>query len=562
MAGKGQGSGGTAAEPQIIKVTVKTLKEREEFAVWENSTIADFRDEIAKRFRAPTNLLLLIFAGKIVNDRDTLSQAGIQDGFTIHLVIRPQTRAEDQEAQQMNASMHAATLPAPPNGTSLGRGAPGSAGLADLSVLGGNAPSILGVLNELQQLLVVNPEMMLQILENPFVQSMLSNADLITRFLRENPLFQQFVQQNPEVRHIWNNPALLREMIEFIRNPAMMQEILTNRSQTPLLGGDKVLWQMLPDTPKPTLNGPEAQCGSDPPRNKPPPAGLSQPSPTENRDPLPNPWASQFGPQSCIPHRNHGTDVGSIHVSNSPNCSMGQSPWVPPGGPGATAGICNPPEVQNALQAIPRNALPFQSVLSVHYMRNIMQALSQNPSLIVHFMLSNPRFVGIPHPQQEVARELQALLQLLHRPDMLLVMANPRATKALFQIQQGFQTLGMEVLRFTRGSAPGSGAAGSPTDGREVTRTGSEPRENATPAPGSAESGCQPCNIGQITQGLGQASPPLPQTPEAQFQQQLEQLYLMGFLNHEANVQALREAGGDINAAIDKLLGSQPSWPR
>uniref|UniRef100_A0A8C3PBS8 UBA domain-containing protein n=1 Tax=Chrysemys picta bellii TaxID=8478 RepID=A0A8C3PBS8_CHRPI len=217
--------------------------------------------------------------------------------------------------------------------------------------------------------------------------------------------------------------------------------------------------------------------------------------------------------------------------------------------------MCNPPEMQNALQKIPRNALSFQSVLSVSHMRNIMQALSQKPSLIVHFMLSNPRFVGIPHPRQEVARELQALLQLLHRPDMLLVMANPRATKALFQIQQGFQTLGMEVLRFARGSAPGSGAAGSPADGREVPRTGSEPRENATPAAGSAKSECQPCNMGQIAQGLGQASPPLPQTPEAQFQQQLEQLYVMGFLNHEANVQALRAAGGDINAVIDKLLG-------
>ncbi|TFJ97531.1 Ubiquilin-1 [Platysternon megacephalum] len=238
MAGKGQGPGGNPAAPQIIKVTVKTLQEREEFAVWENSTIADFRGEIAKRFRAPTNLLLLIFAGKIVNDGDTLSQAGIHDGFTIHLVIRPQTRAEDQAAQLTNARTHATTLPAPPNGTSLGRGPPGSAGLADLSMLGGNAPSILGFLNELQQLLVVKPDMILQILENPFFQSMLSNADLITRFLREHPLFQQFAQQNPEVSHIWNNPALMREMIEFVRNPAMMQEILRNRSQTLLLGGD------------------------------------------------------------------------------------------------------------------------------------------------------------------------------------------------------------------------------------------------------------------------------------------------------------------------------------
>ncbi|CAM5074240.1 unnamed protein product [Eretmochelys imbricata] len=551
MAGKGQGPGGNPAAFQIIKVTVKTLKEREEFAVWENSTIADFRGEIAKRFHAPTNLLLLIFAGKIVNDQDTLSQAGIHDGFTIHLVIRPQTRADDQPA----------TLPAPANSASLGRGPPGSAGLADRSILCGNAPSLLGFLNELQQLPVVNPEMILQILENPLVQRVLSNTDLITQFLREHPLFHQFVQQNPGVSHIWNNPALMRETIEFVRNAAMMREILRNRSQTLLLGGDKVLWQMLADTPKPTLNGPQAQCANNPSQKKPSPAGVSQPSQTENRDPLPNPWASQFGPQSSTPHRNSGTDVGSIHVSNSPNCSTGQSPWVPPGGPGVAAGMCNPPEVQNALQAITRNALPFQSMLSVPYMRNIMQALSQNPSLIVHFMLSNPRFVGIMHPQQEATRELQALLQLLHSPDMLLVMANPRATKALSQIQQGFHALGMEVLRFAQGRAPGSGAVGSPADGGEVTGTGSEPCENASPAPGSAKSGCQLCNIEQITQRLGQASPPRPQTPETQFQQQLEQLYLMGFLNHEANVQALRAAGGDVNTAIDKLLGSQPSWP-
>uniref|UniRef100_A0A8C4YT37 Ubiquilin-1 n=1 Tax=Gopherus evgoodei TaxID=1825980 RepID=A0A8C4YT37_9SAUR len=472
MAGKGQGPGRGArsSKPQIIKVTVKSLEEREEFAVWENSTIADFRGEIAKRFHAPTNLLLLIFAGKVLNDRDTLSQAGIHDGFTIHLVIRPQMRAKDQKAQQTNASTRAATLP------------PGSAGLADLSMLAGNAPSILAFLNEFQQLLVVNPETILQFLENPFVQSLLSNTNLITGFLREHPLLQQFAQQNPEV----------------------------------------ILWQI-------------------------------QPSDTENRDPLPNPWASQFDPQSSTPNHNHGIDIGGIHISNSPNCSPEQNLWVPPG---VAAGMCNMTEVQNTSSEITRNAQPFQSILPVPYMRNIMQALSQNPSVIVHFMLSNPRFVGILHSHQEVARELQALLQLLHSPDMPLVMANPRATKALFQIQQGFQTLGLEVLRFARGSAPGSGAAGRPADGREVTGTGSDPCENASRAPGLAETGCQ-----QIVQSLGQASLPLPETPETQFQQQLERLYIMGFLNHEVNIPALREAGGDINAAIDKLLGSQPSWP-
>ncbi|MEQ2219298.1 hypothetical protein XENOCAPTIV_015567 [Xenoophorus captivus] len=49
------------------------------------------------------------------------------------------------------------------------------------------------------------------------------------------------------------------------------------------------------------------------------------------------------------------------------------------------------------------------------------------------------------------------------------------------------------------------------------------------------------------------------QTPEVRFQTQLDQLNAMGFINREANLQALIATGGDINAAIERLLGSQPS---
>lgn len=44
------------------------------------------------------------------------------------------------------------------------------------------------------------------------------------------------------------------------------------------------------------------------------------------------------------------------------------------------------------------------------------------------------------------------------------------------------------------------------------------------------------------------------QTPEVRFQQQLDQLNAMGFINREANLQALIATGGDVNAAIERLL--------
>jgi len=47
------------------------------------------------------------------------------------------------------------------------------------------------------------------------------------------------------------------------------------------------------------------------------------------------------------------------------------------------------------------------------------------------------------------------------------------------------------------------------------------------------------------------------QTPEDRYQSQLDQLAGMGFVNREANLQALIATFGDVNAAVERLLGGQ-----
>lgn len=42
--------------------------------------------------------------------------------------------------------------------------------------------------------------------------------------------------------------------------------------------------------------------------------------------------------------------------------------------------------------------------------------------------------------------------------------------------------------------------------------------------------------------------------PEQRYEAQLEQLAAMGFMNRDANLQALIATFGDVNAAIDRLL--------
>lgn len=63
--------------------------------------------------------------------------------------------------------------------------------------------------------------------------------------------------------------------------------------------------------------------------------GDSQPSRTENRDPLPNPWAPQSSSQtSTTGTSTSGESGGSSSAGNSTSGSTGQSSTVPNLGPG------------------------------------------------------------------------------------------------------------------------------------------------------------------------------------------------------------------------------------
>ncbi|XP_038026402.1 ubiquilin-1 isoform X3 [Anas platyrhynchos] len=519
--GQGQGPGQGPGEPRIIKVTVKTPKEKEEFAVAETSSVGQFKEEISKRFKSHTDQLVLIFAGKILKDQDTLTQHGIHDGLTVHLVIKTQNRSQDHTAQQTNTAGSTATTSTSSSSTSTTAstnsnpfGLGGLGGLAGLSTLGLNTSNFSELQSQMQRQLMSNPEMMVQIMENPFVQSMLSNPDLMRQLIMANPQMQQLIQRNPEISHMLNNPDIMRQ---FGGNP--FASLVSNASS----GGD------------------------------------SQPSRTENRDPLPNPWAPQSSSQSSTTNTsNSGESGGSSTVGNSNSGSTGQSSTIPNLGPGLGAGMFNTPGMQSLLQQITENPQLMQNMLSAPYMRSMMQSLSQNPDLAVQMMLNNPLFAGNPQLQEQMRQQLPTFLQQMQNPDTLSAMSNPRAMQALLQIQQGLQTLATEAPGLIPGFNPGLGGLGSTGTPTGSTVSSSVPSENTSPASGSTEPSHQQF-VQQMLQALAGANAQQLQNPEVRFQQQLEQLSAMGFLNREANLQALIATGGDINAAIERLLGSQPS---
>ncbi|XP_041082917.1 ubiquilin-1-like isoform X4 [Polyodon spathula] len=523
---------GHSSDGKIIKVTVKTPKEKEEFAVPENSTIKQFKEEISERFKTRIDQLVLIFAGKILKDQDSLSQHTIHDGMTVHLVIKTQTRSQDHAAQSSSSSTTSnATTSTESHSTSTSS-----------SLLG------LELQAQMQQQLMSNPEIMAQIMENPFVQSMLSNPDLMRQLIVANPQMQQLIQRNPEINHMLNNPDIMRQTLELARNPAMMQEMMRNQDRAlnnleSIPGGYNALRRMYTDIQEPMLNAAQEQFGGNPfaslVNNL--AAGGSQPSRTENRDPLPNPWAP--------PAASSQTSSSTATAAPSP----AQGPSLPNLGSGLGAGMFNTPGMQSLLQQITENPQLMQNMLSAPYMRSMMNSLSQNPDLAAQMMLNNPLFSGNPQLQEQMRQQLPVFLQQMQNPETLSAMSNPRAMQALLQIQQGLQTLAAEAPGFIPGFGQGNvGGIGG------VGGTGSTPSTGSnTSSQGSGETGQQQF-VQQMLQALAGANPQT-QSPEVRFHQQLEQLSAMGFLNREANLQALIATGGDVNAAIERLLGSQPS---
>ncbi|XP_032648121.2 ubiquilin-4 [Chelonoidis abingdonii] len=415
---------------------------------------------------------------------------------------------------------------------------------------------------QMQRQLMSNPEMLSQIMENPLVQNMMSNPDLMRQMIMANPQMQQLMERNPEISHMLNNPELMRQTMELARNPAMMQEMMRNQDRAlsnleSIPGGYNALRRMYTDIQEPMFSAAREQFGSNPFSSL---AGnsessSSQPLRTENREPLPNPWSpTPPASQAQVPSSEGST--GSTASQSTPTVSN-------PFGINAASlgtGMFNSPEMQGLLQQISENPQLMQNMISAPYMRSMMQTLSQNPDFAAQMMVNVPLFAGNPQLQEQLRLQLPVFLQQMQNPDSLSILTNPRAMQALLQIQQGLQTLQTEApgLVPSLGSfgiprIPPSSAGGSTIPENPVSST-------STPASASPVGGSNPQQqlMQQMIQLLAGGNSQV-QSPEVRFQQQLEQLNAMGFINREANLQALIATGGDINAAIERLLGSQPS---
>merc|ERR1712113_1066972 len=187
---------------------------------------------------------------------------------------------------------------------------------------------------------------------------------------------------------------------------------------------------------------------------------------------------------------------------------------------------------------------------------------------------SNPLFAGNPQLQEQMRNMMPAMLQQMQSPAVQGLMTNPEALQAISQIQQGMQrlqnaapelystmgfpnvgigmNLGGAASTASTASTAASTTTSSTTPGTDTTST-----TNSTSTTPSVGQDSQQQAFNQLMQQMvtSMAGQGLNTPPEERFRTQLETLASMGFVDRQANIQALIGTYGDVNAAIDRLLG-------
>ena len=497
-------------------------------------------------------------------------------------------------------------LPTTNNLFNLPFGGPGL--LNNLGSLGLGNANFAEMQAQMQQQVMSNPDMMRQMLDNPMVQSLMSNPDVIRELMMSNPQMQSLLERNPEVQHMLNNPTLLRETMELARNPAALQELMRHHDRAlsnleSIPGGFNALQRIYRDLEEPMFNAARDQFGGGNPFSAlgNPNAGAQEnrQAGQENTEPLPNPWGGRAAPPGTTPLTTSTTSTATTNTTTSttnPNPTTGNTsattnplmnnifsqlfggsaanPQSTTGGSTTTtttttstpglggmfgAGGNNSSFVNDYMQQMLQNPRQMESMLSAPYMQTMLQSLASNPEMARMMVENNPMVAANPQLREQMIRTMPNMLQQLQNPEMRNLLTNPDALQAMMQIQQGMQRLQTVVPNSDLLSGlgfPSPMAANPPSTNTTTSASGQSQQQQQRPAAPSMFNS-QPTSdyFAQMLNMMTNNT--INQPPEQRFAGQLEQLANMGFINREANIQALTATMGDVNAAIDRLLNQQ-----
>ncbi|XP_040317304.1 ubiquilin-3-like [Herpailurus yagouaroundi] len=487
---------------RIIRVSVKTPQDCQEFMLAENNSVHHFKKQISKRLHYNTDQLVLIFTGKILRDQDILSQRGILDGTMVHLVVRTHLKG---------------ALPGPgtllgPTGHCVHRSGPStsdSAGmLARLGRLARRSPDLADFLGQMAQLLMVFSE-------DPVVQGLANEKAANASHAPES---SRPVQKS--------EPAL--KALETLQNPARQQQLLQAdkwglEALKAVPGGDNAMHPVCSDiqqlmlfTLAPLLASKGHNPSSELYKEE-----VNAHSSTDTTTNIPTasaparPFAQKVSAEEVTQARSVASNqANSGYGTGMPDVSLGQDLLF-----------------QDGQQPTGKTTLTGQLRPSPSALHRTLHVLQQNPALLHQLATGSP---------------------LRHHMPLLSLLTNPRALQALIQIEKGLQILSKEVA----GLGPYLWGQGRPHGTRQCpeARAGGQGQRADSIQPTLA--------VLQLLHALDNAcfqstQSSLPSSPltEGLYQRELEHQRAMGFTNRDANLQALMATGGDSHTAIDRMLG-------
>ncbi|XP_075955314.1 ubiquilin-1-like isoform X1 [Anarhichas minor] len=514
---------------EMIHVAVKTLTESKDFTVTGGGTVRQLKWGLAERLGVPAEQLVLMDSGRVLRESELLSHLKAQDeSVSLRMIQRPQHPSAaptcDPAPEMVQSELTAVLDPDPESFTPSPTSPLCLVECLDSLGLTNSVPSFFPALqHQMDRQLLADPEMMRHVVGSPFVQSTLSSSSpqLTRQLILSSPQIQQLLQTNPEVGDMLNNTDIITEVLELVRNPCMIEDVMHSE--------DRALNNLQPEQENPEtitgdcaglqktaakrLKSSQIQMGAAPVVTASP--GTQQPTEGE----------SDATPPVSSP-------------STDPLRELTATPRADPN-PQSTG-------MQSLVEGITASPGLMESLLSGPYVSSVLSCLSQNPDLAAQMLLSHPLFSGNPQLQQQMRQQIPLFLQQLQNPELLSTMLNPKAMEALLLIQQGLQTLAAEAPALIP-TAGVNDAPELPSDSVLNSQSGNGPRV-ATVTEQQQQQFVQ-----QMLQALADTNHGV-HVDEAEFQDELEHLSSMGFRDREANLQVLISTGGDLTTAIQHLL--------
>ncbi|KAK9164698.1 hypothetical protein Syun_005600 [Stephania yunnanensis] len=531
----GRGDGGVAVNIRSSNGSKFSVRARLD------STVGLFKALLEQNCNIPAQQQRLIYKGRILKDDQTLESYGLQTDHTVHLIRGLPSPPENATGGAYNGATNVSPGSARGVGPNEGGGF-GTSLFPGLSVgdLGGNGtPGLFGDgLSEFEQVnqqLTQNPSIMREMMNMPVIQNLMNNPDVMRNLIMSNPQMQEIVDRNPELAHILNDPSILRQTLEAARNPELMREMMRNTDRamsnieaTP--EGFNMLRRMYETVQEPLMNATTmsgdngndsnsnlfaslfSNQGGSETRNQSSNASTttseaSVGSAAPNTNPLPNPWSSTGG------RRGTQTNVQSNPVGDT---------GVPGNGGLSGLGIPNMEQLLSGMQ----DSSQFNQFMQSPAVSQLMQNFMSDPQYM-------NQILGMDSHLRSILDSNPQIREMMQNPEFLRQLTSPETVQQLSALQQSlFSLLPQRTTQESGQTGTGAGAATMNNMGLEM--------------------------LMNMFGGLGAGSPGVPNTmpPEQLYATQLSQLQEMGFIDTQENIRALSATFGNVNAAIERLLGN------